>query len=100
VIDASRGGLHLLFGHHKQWALLQKQRANPTLNDCSWSVLPYQFFEKCSRSKNCQFHLLQKLKRPAVLMKELAILWPDLSHFHIFDNCSYISTSNILRTGG
>jgi hypothetical protein len=24
AIDASRGGLHLLFGHHEQWGLLAK----------------------------------------------------------------------------
>jgi len=59
-------------------ALLQKRRAKPFLSDCSWTVLPYQFFEKSSRSKNCQFQLLQKLKKPAALMKELAILWLDL----------------------
>jgi hypothetical protein len=23
VIDAQRGGLHLFFGHHKQWAFLE-----------------------------------------------------------------------------
>jgi hypothetical protein len=38
VIDAPRRGLHLLFGHYKQWGLLQKWRANPTLSDCSWAL--------------------------------------------------------------
>ncbi len=32
VIDAQRGGLHLLFGHHKQWGPPVKTATNPTLN--------------------------------------------------------------------
>ncbi len=40
VIDAPRGGLHLILGHYKQWALLQKWWANLTLSDHSWAVLP------------------------------------------------------------
>jgi hypothetical protein len=32
AIVAPRGGLHLVFGHHKQWALLQKKlKANSIL---------------------------------------------------------------------
>jgi hypothetical protein len=34
-------GLHLLFGHHQQWALLQKWRSNPTLSVRKPACLPY-----------------------------------------------------------
>ncbi len=30
--DVPREGLHLLFGHHKQWGPLAKTARNPTLN--------------------------------------------------------------------
>jgi hypothetical protein len=32
AIDAQRGGLHLLFGHHKQWGPLAKMAKNLTLS--------------------------------------------------------------------
>jgi hypothetical protein len=32
AMDAQRGGLHLLFGHHKQWGIATKATKNPTLN--------------------------------------------------------------------
>jgi hypothetical protein len=33
AIDAQRGGLHLFFGHHKQWGPSAKMVKNPTLSD-------------------------------------------------------------------
>jgi hypothetical protein len=48
--DGPRVGLHLLFGHHKQLSLLQKQQANPTLSFQTLACLPYQpdiNFESC-----------------------------------------------------
>jgi hypothetical protein len=38
--DVWRGGLHLLFGHHKQWGLPQKQRVNPTVGVGTPACLP------------------------------------------------------------
>jgi hypothetical protein len=32
AMDAQRGGLHLLFGHHKQWGIGAKAAKTPTLN--------------------------------------------------------------------
>jgi hypothetical protein len=40
AIDAPEG-LHLLFGHHKQWGLRAKTANKPPLSDHSWAVLPY-----------------------------------------------------------
>jgi hypothetical protein len=36
AIDAPRGGLHLLFGHHKQWGLPAKMVSKPNLK---WSLM-------------------------------------------------------------
>jgi hypothetical protein len=46
--DTSKGGL---FWHHKQWALLRKRWANPTLSYHSWAVLPY-WIEKKRRTSD------------------------------------------------
>ncbi len=41
VTYAPRGGLHLLFQHHKQWGPpLKKQQANLTLSVCTLASLP------------------------------------------------------------
>jgi len=39
--DMATEGLHLLFGHHKQWALMQKWQAKPMLSVQKLACLPY-----------------------------------------------------------
>ncbi len=38
VIDGQRGGLHLLFRHHKQWGPPVKMAKSPPLNVYDWPL--------------------------------------------------------------
>ncbi len=89
AIDAPRGRLHLLLGHHEQWGLLQKRQANLTLSDPSWAIystlliiinvdgiFKLQFFlEKHDfTSKPCFHQCFQLVKRQAINLTSLVPL--------------------------
>jgi hypothetical protein len=100
AVDVPRGGLHLLFGHHNlQWALLQKQQANPTLSDPWWAFLPYissymnvRLSSKQVKQIKCGTRLDRCCWRAIKLFPPICLLYIN------YDRCFKLSIPSIYHT--